>query len=87
MTFSAVPLITEILSRYCLPHITDNQNDTHVTDAAITGLGCCSYQTDGLVQEKRNSSALAMELRLSCTSPSKWTIILVGNDESPYLDI
>ena len=25
---------------------------------------------DGLVQERRNSSALAMELRLSCTSPS-----------------
>ena len=26
--------------------------------------------TDGLVQEKRNSGALAMELRLSCTNPS-----------------
>ena len=26
--------------------------------------------TDGLVQERRNSSALAMELRLSCTNPS-----------------
>ena len=25
---------------------------------------------DGLVQEKRNYSALAMELRLSCTKPS-----------------
>ena len=24
---------------------------------------------DGLVQERRNSSALAMELRLSCTNP------------------
>ena len=28
--------------------------------------------TDGLVQEKRNSSALAMELRLSCTNQSIW---------------
>ena len=27
---------------------------------------------DGLVQERRNSSALAMELRLSCINPSKW---------------
>ena len=27
---------------------------------------------DGLVQERRNSSALAMELRLSCTNPSTW---------------
>ena len=30
-------------------------------------------QIDGLVQERRNSSALAMELRLSCTIPSKWS--------------
>ena len=29
-------------------------------------------EIDGLVQERRNSSALAMELRLSCTNPSKW---------------
>ena len=28
------------------------------------------YYADGLVQERRNSSALAMELRLSCTNPS-----------------
>ena len=27
---------------------------------------------DGLVQERRNSNALAMELRLSCTKPSVW---------------
>ena len=29
-------------------------------------------QIDGLVQERRNSSALAMELRLSCTNPSRY---------------
>ena len=28
---------------------------------------------DGLVQERQNSSALAMELRLSCTHPSVCT--------------
>ena len=28
----------------------------------------CSGHVDGLVQERRNSSALAMELRLSCTN-------------------
>ena len=28
-------------------------------------------EIDGLVQERRNSSALAMELRLSCTYPSR----------------
>ena len=27
------------------------------------------YHSDGLVQETRNSSALAMELSLSCTDP------------------
>ena len=31
------------------------------------------HYIDGLVQERRNSSALAMELRLSCTNPSIWT--------------
>ena len=31
---------------------------------------------DGLVQERRNSSALAMELRLSCTKPSIWYVRL-----------
>ena len=30
-------------------------------------------EIDGLVQERRNSSALTMELRLSCTNPSKCT--------------
>ena len=32
---------------------------------------CCKQQIDGLVQERRNSSALAVELRLSCINPSK----------------
>ena len=27
---------------------------------------------DGLMQERRNSIANALELRLSCTNPSKW---------------
>ena len=29
-------------------------------------------QTEGLIQERRNSSVLAMELRLSYINPSKW---------------
>ena len=32
---------------------------------------CRRHQIDGLVQERRNSSALAMDLRLSCINPSK----------------
>ena len=31
-----------------------------------------ALDVDGSVQERRNSSALAMELRLSCTNPSNW---------------
>ena len=30
------------------------------------------HHIDGLGQEKRNSIALAMELRFSCTNPSIW---------------
>ena len=30
------------------------------------------HRIDGLVQERRNSSALAMNLRLSCTNASKY---------------
>ena len=43
------------------------------------GLECCYRHSswchfDGLVQERRNSSALAMELHLSCTNPSICTL-------------
>ena len=34
---------------------------------------------DGLVQERRNSRALAMDLRLSCTIPSKCGLSLKAN--------
>ena len=33
-----------------------------------------SYRVDGLVQERCNSSALAMEFRLSCTNLSMWQL-------------
>ena len=36
-------------------------------------------EIDGLVQERRNSSALAMVLRLSCTNPSKCYLLLSFN--------
>ena len=34
------------------------------------------YYIDGLVQERRNSSAIAMELRLCCTNPSTLCLFL-----------
>ena len=33
------------------------------------------HYLDGLVQERRNSSALAMELRLSCINPLIWSLM------------
>ena len=38
----------------------------------ITMDGDVMSDIDGLVQERHISSALAMELRLSCTNPSIW---------------
>ena len=34
------------------------------------------HNIDGLVQERRNSSALAMELRLSCTNPLTFGLMI-----------
>ena len=36
----------------------------------VINLTISNANIDGLVQERRNSSALAMELRLSCINPS-----------------
>ena len=51
---------------------------THIKAASLAHCLLCAWRyvldyIDGLVQERRNSSALAMELRLSCTNPSIWT--------------
>ena len=35
------------------------------------------HYVDGLVQERRNSIANALELRLSCTNPSMWLCVYV----------
>ena len=35
----------------------------------VTSHMCSDVHLDGFVQERRNSSALAMELRLSCINP------------------
>ena len=67
-----VTLLTLGQSQYC-PSVSEatlkkpNQNTTTCKQCG---------QIDGLVQERRNSSALAMELRLSCTNPSiSWEVL------------
>ena len=43
------------------------------------------FQIDGLVQERRNSIALAMELRLTCTNPSKYcSLDCIAHCEWPH---
>ena len=42
-----------------------NNHSTEATTTAAWYLSATDTQIDGLVQERRNSSALAMELRLS----------------------
>ena len=42
------------------------------------------FDIDGLVQGKRNSSALAMELRLSCTDPLIWCLQLNTSRETIF---
>ena len=39
---------------------------------------------DGLMQERRNSSALAMELRLSYINPSIWQFKEPGDQQQWY---
>ena len=51
------------------------QNGHHFVQASICQIKNTG-DIDGLVQERRNSSALAMELRLSCTNPSISSVIL-----------
>ena len=38
----------------------------------VSDLRCLTAHVDGLVQERRNSIANALELRLSCTNPTMW---------------
>ena len=45
------------------------QNTTQPDDTGGSGW---NFYIDGLVQERRNSSAFAMVLRLSCTKPAIW---------------
>ena len=45
-----------------------NSLDIDFIHGDVHGRSCKkTYNFDGLVQERRNSSALAMELRISCT--------------------
>ena len=42
---------------------------------------------DGLVQERRNSSALTLELCLSCTNPSVWSLCFMQEQHNFFRDL
>ena len=44
------------------------------------------HETNGLVQDRRNSIANALELRLSCTNPSKWAFAFDKYGKLTWLD-
>ena len=48
-------------------------------DTNMLGIVYVIQHINGLVQERRNSRALAMELRLFCINPSKWDLFWVLN--------
>ena len=48
----------------------------HLSFGICRHRGWCHF--DGLMQERRNSIANAMELRLSCTNPSIYLLIIVS---------
>ena len=53
----------------------------HKSYINVLTLLSCQHEINGLMQERRNSCALAMELRLSCTNPLIWTIGYVQNKQ------
>ena len=72
---SPVPIIGKILSCWVqFPKDCWKVSRFAWWDLADFSMKCWKLclQIDRLVQERRNSSALAMELRLSCTNPSKY---------------
>ena len=54
--------------------MTSQSNVQCVMDLANCSKTFDKWYIDGLVQERRNSSALAMELRASCINPSIWNV-------------
>ena len=77
------PSTSILLSQYTFEHTMSLTIEMHVYEACYR-----SWHIDGLVQERRNSSALAMELRLCCTNPSIWrngsTLDLMLNVRSAF---
>ena len=68
-----------VLQRMAREHLTPTQQETSSGEEEIVVLLliCMDSYIDGLVQERHNSSALAMEIRLSCTNPSIYFLVSI----------
>ena len=62
----------------CLFHLMDEYSE----EMDRNGRFIWRHHIGGLVQERRNSSAVAMELRFSCIEPSIYAFTQWGNHES-----
>ena len=75
-TSDAFPNMLCILLLVHLLYMNGTVQDSGICDSTVNGWFYHSfllshwYYVDGLVQERRNSSALTMELHFSCTNPS-----------------
>ena len=66
-------IIVQDIFKFCIKHISQKQNIRgKITELLVN----VHYNVDWLVQERCNSSALAMELRLSCTNPTIYSNII-----------
>ena len=69
-------------------HALLNTGITYLTYSLFTDtLSPECHHIDGSVQERRNPSALAMELRLSCTKPSIWFVATLPHKQNLLFDL
>ena len=61
-----------LLPMCCVQHCTSQCHYVTNTFPVLGRYGCHFIYVDGLMQRRRNSSALAMELHLFCIKPSMW---------------
>ena len=69
------PLNADELGRVLQPDTIENQQSFKVLNKTKeTNIYMILHDIDGLAQERRNSIANALKLRLSCTKPLTWYV-------------
>ena len=74
---SGVTDIKQLVQKFQVSKFWQDKKDFVIIIVMVVDLNFATNdQFNGLVQERGNSSALAMELRLSCTDPSSYLLTL-----------